>query len=407
MAKFDISLLREKFGIELNPVTMARVEKDAESLDDSENHIDSALHTIFKSNSKPFFFNRELDKLIIDKISQSGDDIRILTMGNDSGQTAYGIRIFCEANKSLLEGKTITIYESNISNSLIKEAINGTYNYKLMMDAELSELEYFSGNTEEYRLNDNVKDVQFINASYCNIPLKKKMIDIAVIGYYTAVLTNEMMRKMIDEVYSVLKEDGILLSGRTIDMQILASKFSKESSKKGIFYKKISHHVQKGDVDYDTALRYFQAKAYDHSTAVLNALIGQGGDINPDIFKLLLMIHTRKDEMEKIREMEERLKEQNMMDADIHFIIGSYYFNKSDYSIASEYFKKAVEMQPSFVHALYYLAQIEHGKGREMSYRELIASIRGLFDSNIFYNPAFLSQFTPLDMIKVAVSSDF
>lgn len=410
MSSIDYKTLEENLGLSFNPIIKKRIDSiiEEKKLPEDE-YSEAALQVLLSTNAKPFYYRRQFCEAILERIfSNEAEHYNILVLANDSGQIAYSIRILAELNKDRLENRNVTIIDVNLSSKMIKKALKGKYDYRYLLSANVSELEMFDNQIDSYLIKDKVRNVYFLNGSYSEIPLKDESVSLAIIGDFIELVDGKHLSAMLKYLYSIMKVSGEVFSLNNSLEGFISSKFTLGNIGEIMFFRKGSEiDKDENEISYEKALEYFNVKDYEQSARILHELLDRGVSGDSDVHKLLLMIYTRQDDLKKIRYVEKIYKSDNLLNADVNFIIGSYFFNKSDYSFASGYFEEALKLEPEFIHAIYYLAQIDLERGKERSYRERLMVIRKLFEKDSFYNPPFLEPFTPIDMIKFVIDSGF
>lgn len=399
-----IEELKYKYYINITPIIEMRIEElyntgRVQSAADSERILQMLFH-----NEKMLFGERESFEIIRKWLfSAKRRNTRMLVVSADRGQSAYSARILMDIMKHSFEGLTVDVFSLNLCYGEIERALKPSYSYDVMMKANANELEYFTSSIETFNVKKSIVDnTAFINGSFFRMPFKDNMFDIVFIEDVYRYFSQPKHYILNNELYRVCSDSSVLLTSRKESENLMHSKFLVNIDDSAVYFTK-SDSGESSPAGYvytfEDAVEFFSQKKYDEAASIIHSLKETQSKNNLNLYKLLLLIYVRQDNLYKIKYLEKLFEINKVIHQDIYFIIGSYFFSKSDYSMAKGYLERALEIKSNFVFAEYYIALIDKFTGKTVSAKSRFKKIIDSIESNNVYHPELYSEGLSLDMI--------
>lgn len=358
----------------------------------------------FFTSQNTFFENDEI-KIILANIFEKiqSKEVDILFLSSDLGTSLISFIISCEIMlKNLKNEKKINYYTIYPSFSIVEKIRNIKIDELQLLKAGKDELKYFIDMVDYYTVRrDILNKINFIVSNVYFNPLRSEVFDIVIVNNFSKIYIKEKIFDLSREIYKLLKSKGFFIPDVKESALFSTSLFEELKLNEFNYFKKpSSDEFIISDYTFNDALNFFKNKRYNEALGILQSILSKNGFEDLQIYKLILLIYTRLRDDMKIEYFERQLNLSNMADPDFDFIIGAYYFNKFDYSIAKLYFQKSLQKKNNFIYSLYYLALIEKLTGRKKASMELFKKIIEFLDSDNCYIPALYTDEISKDMIR-------
>ncbi len=149
-------------------------------------------------------------------------EIRVWSAGCSSGEEPYSIAMSIEEAKEKIGLKDLKyeIYGTDIDDDALSSAIKGKYNIKTMENiATLRRNKYFEKiNDTTYLISEKIKkNIKFIKANLME-PFKINFFDIVFCRNVIIYFIKDLQKKVLQYFYDSLKDEGILILGKTETM---------------------------------------------------------------------------------------------------------------------------------------------------------------------------------------------
>lgn len=406
--KTIISKLREQYLLNITPVMEDKIVFTAKDSDNEYVFIDKFITDLF-SKSSPLFKKRELINFIADKIEEKGSDItNILIIGNDSGQFISSLYI-AMAIKGIDPGN-VNMYWMNISMALLETFEEGSFSHDDLLMANADDLKYFNNKQSCYMLDSKIIDsIQCIN---CNIdmPFTDSAFDFIVCDESFSHYNDLFHKEVIDNIYRVIKPKGLFFVPEKNIEYLVSSIFDYRVSEEKIYFVKEggSSTRQITEFSMKKAVELFQDKHYEDALVIIHHLINQNLKLEElsKLYKLLLVIYSRQDDSSRIMYLEKIIRTQGIHDADIDFIIGSYYFSKMDYSTALGYFSNALTIKQNFAYASYYAGLIYKQMGKQSRAVDCFKNTLEMIENKNTYDPQLFAASMSYEMVQFIINTE-
>lgn len=357
-----------------------------------------------------FFENEDIRKItknIFENIEK--DNLNILFFSSDIGSSLLSFVIDSElALKNLKKRKNVNYFAVYPSFFIVERIKNCKIEYPQLIKANDDELKYFIDMIENYTIRaDLLNRINFIVTNPFNNSIKSEFFDMIVVNNFSKIFLKERLVNFSKESYRLLKSGGYVISDFK-EINIFSTGLFEQEICEDLFYfkKPESDDFLVSDYTFEDALNFFKEKKYNESLGILQALLGKDDERSVEILKLMLLIFTRQHDIMKIEFLEKQLQMNGIKDPDFDFILGIYYFDRLNYSIAKLYFQKTLAQNPNYIYALYYLALIDKMEGKKRSSIENFKRIVELIDSRDSYIPKLYTGDISKDMIRYIAESE-
>lgn len=357
-----------------------------------------------------FFENEDIRKItknIFENIEK--DNLNILFFSSDIGSSLLSFVIDSElALKNLKKRKNVNYFAVYPSFFIVERIKNCKIEYPQLIKANDDELKYFIDMIENYTIRaDLLNRINFIVTNPFNNSIKSEFFDMIVVNNFSKIFLKERLVNFSKESYRLLKGGGYVISDFK-EINIFSTGLFEQEICEDLFYfkKPESDDFLVSDYTFEDALNFFKEKKYNESLGILQALLGKDDERSVEILKLMLLIFTRQHDIMKIEFLEKQLQMNGIKDPDFDFILGIYYFDRLNYSIAKLYFQKTLAQNPNYIYALYYLALIDKMEGKKRSSIENFKRIVELIDSRDSYIPKLYTGDISKDMIRYIAESE-
>lgn len=362
-------------------------------------------------NYQNIFFENEDIRKIIKNIFENieNDNLNILFFSSDIGSSLLSFVIDSElALKNLKKRKNVNYFAVYPSFFIVERIKNCKIEYPQLIKANDDELKYFIDMIENYTIRaDLLNRINFIVTNPFNNSIKSEFFDMIVVNNFSKIFLKERLVNFSKESYRLLKSGGYVISDFK-EINIFSTGLFEQEICEDLFYfkKPESDDFLVSDYTFEDALNFFKEKKYNESLGILQALLGKDDERSVEILKLMLLIFTRQHDIMKIEFLEKQLQMNGIKDPDFDFILGIYYFDRLNYSIAKLYFQKTLAQNPNYIYALYYLALIDKMEGKKRSSIENFKRIVELIDSRDSYIPKLYTGDISKDMIRYIAESE-
>uniref|UniRef100_A0A7C3N7B5 Uncharacterized protein n=1 Tax=candidate division WOR-3 bacterium TaxID=2052148 RepID=A0A7C3N7B5_UNCW3 len=362
-------------------------------------------------NYQNLFFENEDIKKVTKNIFENleKDNLNILIFSSDIGSSLLSFVIDCELIlKNLKKRKNVNYFAVYPSFFIVDRIKNGKIEYQQLIKANDDELKYFIDMIENYTIRtDLLNRINFIVSNPFNNSIKSEFFDMIIVNNFAKIFLKDRLVNFSKESYRLLKGGGYIVSDFK-EMNIFSTGLFEQVGSEGLFYfkKPESDEFLVSDYTFEDALNFFKEKKYNESLGILQALLGKDDLMSVEILKLMLLIFTRQNDIMKIEFLEKQLELNGIKDPDFDFILGTYYFNRLNYSIAKLYFQKTLAQNPNNIYSLYYIALIDKMEGKKKSSKENFKRIVELIDRNDSYLPKLYTNDISKDMIRYIAESE-
>lgn len=168
-----------------------------------------------------------LEKILLPKLFQSKNNVKIWSAGCASGEEPYSLAIL--AHKVLgkaLDNHTVTIYASDIDKDALSKASLGEYQQRQLSTVNQSLIDqFFTKQAECYKVNDFVKRIiRFEQFDLMKTPVHQNL-DLILCRNVMIYFSKESQQQIHMNFYNSLKDDGYFITGKS---EILTGEPSKK-----------------------------------------------------------------------------------------------------------------------------------------------------------------------------------
>lgn len=184
----------------------------------------------------------EIKKNILPDIIRNNFNIKIWSAGCSTGEEAFSIAIMLEEiseNFGILNYK-YNIIGTDIDENALYNAKQGCYEGRTLENLSIErKKKYFYFNGKNYIIKQNIKKkVEFLKFNLME-PFKKNYFDIIFCRNVIIYFTRDLQNKVIGYFYDALKQNGILVLGKTETMLFnFRNKFECLNIRERIFIKR-------------------------------------------------------------------------------------------------------------------------------------------------------------------------
>lgn len=405
-----IDILENNYYINITPSLNIKIQ-DLYNLGkiQHENDFEKIVFALY--NYQNIFFENEeifiLTKNIFENIDN--DNLNILIFSSDLGSSLFSFVIECELIlKNLKKRKNVNYFTVYPIYYIVDRIKNNKIEYQQLIRASDAQLKYFIDMIESYILrNDILNKVNFVVANPFKNSLRSETFDLIIVNSFSKIFLKDKLHNFSKEIYRLLKNGAYLVCDFK-ETNIFSSGIFERLNFKGYYYfkKPESDEFIVSDYTFKDALNFFREKKYNESLGILQALLGKDEDDNVQILKLMLLIYTRLNDILKIEFLEKQLELNGIKHSDFDFILGTFYFNKLNYSISKLYFQKTLSSNSNNIYSLYYLALIDKMEGKKKSSIENFKRIVKFIEENNFYIPNIYTTDISKEMIMYIAESE-
>ncbi|MGE3063367.1 MAG: methyltransferase domain-containing protein [bacterium] len=406
-----VAKLKNEYHYEISPALEVRVHdlydigKIAESSD-----YDKIIYAIHNRRRDLFSQRAFIDGAMNVMLGRCPLKIRLLIIGSDLGESAFSALINIE--RRIKQSDNVTAFYNILaqSQSIAEKLKNPSFNYDEVLNADENELHYLVNKIDYYTVRrDLVEKTNIVSGNPFKLPFKDNTFDCIFLLDFQRLFVKSDIHEALQDVFRVTAADGFCFTDN-MSMMISEGAFfmPAEMENYNYFVKHIKRLEMINDSNYTftDAIDFYRNKKYQESAMILHSLIREKDEIDLDHYRLLLLIYIRQGDAFKIEFVERVLKLNNVKNADFDFIIGSYYFNRNDYSKSEKYLNSALSESPDLVFAEYYLALIEKMCGKIESSRKRFNIILKKIESEQYYIPELYSEFVSIDMISYIAKNE-
>lgn len=218
------------------------------------------LHIIDNLTVNETYFFREQNQLkafseeILDELNKKNKDtrtLRIWSAGCSTGEEPYTIAMLIN-ERGDFNGWDIEIYGSDINQRVLQAARKGVYRKNSFRSTEPSIIKkYFIEEDGFFRILDNIK--KNVNFSYLNLldPFRMRFlgkVDAIFCRNVLIYFDNESRKKVINNYYDRLVDEGYLLLGHAESLMNISTAFTLKHLKNDMVYQKPPKNKQHVDL---------------------------------------------------------------------------------------------------------------------------------------------------------------
>lgn len=400
--------LEDHYMLNITPVLKDKIKYAATDINDENQLIDNVIRDIFIKSS-PMFKKRDLVNFIAEKVREKDSENKnILIIGNDSGQFVASLAIAL-ARKGV-GPDSVNVYWGNISMALIDNFRKASFSHDDMLLADIEDLKYFDNKTSHYMLHSSIiESIQCINSNV-DMPYPDSAFDFIVFDEGFVYYNEQFHKRMIDDIYRTIKPKGLFFVPEKNIEFLVSSVFDYRVSEEKIYFVKEGGYPSRqiNEFSMKKAIELFQDKQYEDALVIIHHLINQNLKIEElsRLYKLLLVIYSRQDDSSRIMYLEKIIRTQGIHDADIDFIIGSYYFSKMDYSTALGYFNNALKLKDNFAYASYYAGLIYKQMGKQSKAVDCFKETLRMIENKNTYDPQLFAASMSYEMVQFIINTE-
>jgi len=196
---------------------------------------DDFIFELLKNKILPEYISRKSNKI-------SGAlkrNLRIWSAGCSTGQEAYSIAIALKETLVDLSEWSINIFGTDISESSITQAKNGSFNESEVKRGinESRLANYFSKKGDLWYINEDIKSLVRFELEDINNPVNNLgTFDIIFCRNVSIYFSPEIKKKLFDRIADLLKIDGFLIIGSTESLLGINDILFQKRVKHGVYY---------------------------------------------------------------------------------------------------------------------------------------------------------------------------
>ncbi len=404
-----LSQLNEDYFLNINIILEQKIAYLYDNIDcEIDDFKEQIIFDIFRK-SNPLFKRRALLEFVTAKISESEkESLNVLCIANDSGQFAASLALLLKEHDLL--PKKVNLFFLNNSFKLLRNFTKGHYKHEDLILANVNDLDFFDNKVSYYQLNNDI--IQLINPvnATLSMPFLSDIFDMCIMDEKLSHFGEKHHKTIIDELFRILKPKGKFFTPEKNVRYFINTLFDyKISEEKVYFIKEGGLPSSKiNEFSLKKAIGLFHDKKYDDALIITHHLMSQNlnREQSIEIYRLLFVIYSRQDDIHKINYLMKIIQAEGIFDPDIDFIIGSYFFNKMDYSIALGYFKSAVEKKDKFCYAIYYIGLIYGKMGKISKAKGYFEDAYDKIKAGEVYDPQLFADSISYEMIEFLLENE-
>ena len=218
------SVLKEEGFSSISDMVMRLRWKETKELKNKVLDAMTTNETFFFRDGPPFEALRTTVIADIMKKREAQKKISIWSAACSSGQEPYSIGILLKENFPTLNGWTINIYATDISDQILEKAESGIYN-NFEMSRGLTEMlksRYFMQSGSNWQVKDSLRNmVTFEKLNLMDDFSKLPMMDIIFMRNVLIYFNNDVKTDILNRASKVLKTDGYFFLGQSETVKML------------------------------------------------------------------------------------------------------------------------------------------------------------------------------------------
>ena len=194
--------------------------------------------SFFFRDQKPFeLFQNLVLPYMLDHRGQA-KTLRIWCAACSSGQEPYSLAMLLKEMGPVLDGWTIELLATDISRSILKKAVEGSYSqFEVQRGLPIRLLmKYFTQEDDRWRINEEIRQmVKFAPHNLLDSPQALGRMDVVFCRNVLIYFDPETKTQTLDHVASVLNEDGFLFLGGAETVLGISERFQIVPGQRGIY----------------------------------------------------------------------------------------------------------------------------------------------------------------------------
>lgn len=194
--------------------------------------------TLFFRDAKPF---DQFRKLVLPQLLQARaakHSIRIWCAASSSGQEPYSLAMILREEAHRLAGWRVEILGTDISLEMVERARAGTYSqFEVQRGLPIQLLmKYFKQNEDRWTLDQSIRDmVQYREFNLLTDARQLGQFDIVFCRNVLIYFDQPTKSQVLDRVFSVIAEDGVLYLGGAETVLGVTDKFEPVPNERGLY----------------------------------------------------------------------------------------------------------------------------------------------------------------------------
>ncbi len=194
--------------------------------------------SFFFRDQKPFeLFQNLVLPYMLDHRGQT-KTLRIWCAACSSGQEPYSLAMMLKEMGAALDGWTIELLATDISRSILKKAVEGSYSqFEVQRDLPIRLLmKYFTQDGDRWRINEEIRQmVKFAPHNLLDSPKALGRMDVVFCRNVLIYFDPETKTQTLDHVAGVMNEDGFLFLGGAETVLGISERFQIVPGQRGIY----------------------------------------------------------------------------------------------------------------------------------------------------------------------------
>lgn len=194
--------------------------------------------SFFFRDQKPFeLFQNLVLPYMLDHRGQA-KTLRIWCAACSSGQEPYSLAMLLKEMGPVLDGWTIELLATDISRSILKKAVEGSYSqFEVQRGLPIRLLmKYFTQEDDRWRINEEIRQmVKFAPHNLLDSPQSLGRMDVVFCRNVLIYFDPETKTQTLDHVASVMNEDGFLFLGGAETVLGISERFQIVPGQRGIY----------------------------------------------------------------------------------------------------------------------------------------------------------------------------
>lgn len=343
--------------------------------------------------NETYFFREKtaikfIQNLIIPEIINSDNRYNIWSAGCSSGEEPYTLAILLKEHLPPNKFKNITIKATDISTKALEKAKEGKYtDWSFRETPPTVQEKYFHKKDKLWQISNEIREkVEFsiLNLAKESYPSNmRNQYDVVLCRNVIIYFSNETSKKIANNLYETLKENGWLITSQVELNDQIFEKFSKVHEDNGFFYRKhtiqqsLTHSANTSTVKHETPhkqgiINKLREQLIRHKTQIKKELQDNSTCKEPDpknnqshnnLYNKAIELASKRQYKESMRILE-LLMSQDQFKADFFYLYGAILLELNEKERAAEYFKKCLYLNPRHLLSEYMLGMIYRQEGK-------------------------------------------